>query len=503
MKRNYRYLFPVLLCIAALAFSCKKVDEQLDSINNQPGIYDLLPRSAFKGDTVEITGKFNNDPNLRFFFGEYAARIVSKGNKQVPKGGYIYGQAALEKITVEAYKVIVPDSISGSMPVTAVFNGLTFPVATFSVRQPLPLIPGKVLVSTYAGIDPFSNTPGIHDDSLLKANFGFIETMIVQPDGTIYTADFEPGAWKYYVRKVADGKVTTIAGGGTQMEGPGLDVNFGEIKGMAVDAQGDIYIAERTYDPVSSFPYSRIVKLDRNTHEVSLFAGRTLEGTNLPYDSSYLNDGQRLSATFFDIGDISFDAAGNLYIADYGNNTLRVISTAGVVSSPVAMRSCFDAGGFPWCDVLSGFEDGFGQEVRLTGPAQIAAAPNGRVYFTEYYTLREFNPLSAEVTRIAGFPNQSLARYGPLNTAVFYQLRSVAPDTEGNLLVVDGNTVLKIDLTQRYVYILAGSGPQGYADGKGEDATFNFPTEVGFDAKGNFYVADRGNRLIRKITVQP
>ncbi len=38
---------------------------------------------------------------------------------------------------------------------------------------------------------------------------------------------------------------------------------------------------------------------------------------------------------------------------------------------------------------------------------------------------------------------------------------------------------------------------------KGEDAVFNFPTEVGFDAKGNFYVADRNNRIIRKITVQP
>ncbi len=502
MQRNYRYHFLVLLCATTVLFSCKKVEQQLDSINNQPGIYDMFPRNAFIGDTVEITGKFNNDPNLRFFFGDRAASIVSKGTKQVPKGGYIYGQAALEMITVEAYKVIVPDSISGSSLVTALFGGLSFPVATFGLRKPPPLIPGNVLVSTYAGIDPYVNTPGIHDDSLLKANFGFIETMIVQPDGTIYTADFEPNSYMYYVRKVADGKVTTIAGGGTQMEGPGLDINFGEIKGMAVDAQGDIYIAERTYDPVYYSPFSRILKMNKNTHEVSVFAGRMLEGVNLPYDSSYLNDGPRLQSTFYDIGDLSFDAAGNLYVADYGNNTIRVITADGMVSSPVAARNCYDAGGFPWCDVLSGYEDGFGKEVRLTGPAQIAAALNNRVYFTEFSTLRELNPPSAEVTTIGGFPDQTLATYGPLNTAKFYQLRSVAPDAEGNLLVVDGNTILKIDLTERYVYILAGTGTQGYKDGKGEDAVFNFPTEVGFDAKGNFYVADRGNRLIRKITVQ-
>lgn len=480
----------VLLFLIIASSSCKKVDEQLDSIQRQPGVYDMWPQSAYKGDTVKISGKFNNDPDLRFYFGQRTARIISKEDIQVPKQGYVYGQQGGSNITVQSYKVIVPDSISGSMPVTAVFGGLTFPVATFGVRQPPPLTPGNVLVSTYAGKAYVSN---IHDDSVHKATFGFIETMVVEPDGTIYTVDADLNAYIYYVRKVANGVVKTIAGGGTEMLGPGLNVSFGEIKGMATDAQGDLYIAERTYD-AQWYPLSRIVKLDKNTHEVSLFAGREFTIG----DTSSLNDGPRLSATFYDIGDITFDGDGNLYVADFGNNTIRVISKTGIVSSPLAAKSC--GGGY--CSILDGYEDGFGSEVRLSGPAQIAAALNGRVYFTEFSTLREFNPISTEVATIGGFPNQTLAKYGPLNTATFYQLRSVAPDAEGNLLVVDGNTILKIDLKERFVYILAGGGTQGYTDGKGEDAEFNFPTEVGFDAKGNFYVADRSNNVIRKITVQ-
>lgn len=480
MKRNYRYLFFVPACLIMLLFSCKKVDDQLESIKSQPGVYDLSPGNAFLGDTVKIRGKFNNDPDLRFFFNGRPARIVGKGTSTAhPTGSLVYADIS---IPLEDYLVVVPDSISGSVPVTAVFAGLTYPVGNFNVRQPPPLVPGNILVSTYAGIYG-SNT--IHDDSLRKAGFGLILTMIVQPDGTIYTADLDPNNYQCFIRKVADGKVTTIAGGGTEMTGPGLNVGFGEIKGMAVDAKGDIYIAERTYDPIDYYPYSRIVKLDHITHEISLFAGRWYTIN----DTDYLNDGPRLLATFNDIGDISFDAAGNLYAADYTNQTLRIISNTGNVSTPLS--------------TLGGYEDGFGKEVRLSRPEQIAVAQNGRVYFTEFYVLREFNPLSTEVATIAGFPDQNFSKQGPLSTASFFELRSVAPDAEGNLLVVDGGTILKVDLTARYVYVLAGSGTRGYTDGKGENAEFNQPSEVGFDAKGNFYVADRNNRLIRKITVQP
>lgn len=491
MRRQYIHPILLLCSLVSLLFSCHKVDEELDSISRQPGVYDLSSSNAFIGDTIEIRGRFNNASDLRFLFGTRVARIIGVEDRLVDKQGLVYGQGSTQ-IVVQAYKVIVPDSIRGSLQVTANFGGLTYPVGTFGVRQPPPLIPGKVLVSTFAGSDPDGNLE-IHDDSLLKAKFGLIETMVVLPDGTIYTADFDYNNNQYYIREVSNGMVKTIAGGGTELEGPGANVYFGEIKGMAVDANGDIYIAERTYDLVLYYPFSLIVKLDKNTHEVMVFAGRAYNDTDL----STIVDGPRQSAIFSDIGDISFDVNGNLYVADYGNNTIRKIAADGTVSSPVAAMSC--NGG---CYVLDGNQDGFGSEVRLSGPTQIAAALNGRVYFTEFSVLKELNPPSTEVTSIAGVPDNHIGKYGPLATATFHELRSVAPDAEGNILVVDESSVLKVDLKERYVYILAGSGPRGYKDGTGENAMFNQPTEVGFDAKGNFYVADRVNRLIRKITVQ-
>src|SRR6186713_2131156 len=189
MRRQYTHLTLVLCSLIFPLFSCHKVDEELDSISRQPGVYDLSRGSAFIGDTIEIRGKFNKAADLRFLFGGHEARIIGVDDRLVPKQAPVYDQGS-SQIAVQAYKVIVPDSIRGTLQVTARFGGLTYPVGTFSVRQPPPLIPGKVLVSTYAGSDPYGALE-IHDDSLLKAKFGLIETMVVRPDGVIYTADFD------------------------------------------------------------------------------------------------------------------------------------------------------------------------------------------------------------------------------------------------------------------------------------------------------------------------
>src|SRR5262249_19632321 len=112
MKRYYS----CALLLLSILFSCKKVDEQLESIDRQPGVYDMSPGNAFKGDTIMVRGRFNKAPDLQFFFGERPGRIVVAMDVQIPRGGLLYGQGGT--VPGQAYQVIVPDSISGSLPVT-------------------------------------------------------------------------------------------------------------------------------------------------------------------------------------------------------------------------------------------------------------------------------------------------------------------------------------------------------------------------------------------------
>ncbi len=77
----------------------------------------------------------------------------------------------------------------------------------------------------------------------------------------------------------------------------------------------------------------------------------------------------------------------------------------------------------------------------------------------------------------------------------------IAVDASGNVYVADEGTNLISKITAAGVAsTLAGSGAMGFTNGIGTAATFNFPTGVAVDSKGNVYVADRGNNAIRLIS---
>ncbi len=151
MKQHLKYFFLLPACPGDVTFFLHvKINEQLDSISNQPGVYDMFPGNAFLGDTVKITGKFNHDPDLRFFFKGRPARIVGKGTTTAyPTGSMVYTDIP---IPLEYYLVIVPDSISGSVPVTASLEVLPFLWVILAYASLLHWLPGNVLVSTYAGV---------------------------------------------------------------------------------------------------------------------------------------------------------------------------------------------------------------------------------------------------------------------------------------------------------------------------------------------------------------
>ncbi|MBW3624479.1 MAG: SMP-30/gluconolactonase/LRE family protein [Armatimonadetes bacterium] len=148
-------------------------------------------------------------------------------------------------------------------------------------------------------------------------------------------------------------------------------------------------------------------------------------------------------------------------------------------------------------------DDGNAFEIALFDPYDIAIAPQGDVFFTEYYTgrVRVLKPDGTVRTLAGGITPGYLD--GPGNRARFNRPMGLALLPNGNIVVADTyNHVIRIVTPSGHVSTLAGSGRPGSGDGIGARTSFYQPNGVATDPSGNVYVADTANHLIRKITPQ-
>jgi hypothetical protein len=186
---------------------------------------------------------------------------------------------------------------------------------------------------------------------------------------------------------------------------------------------------------------------------------------------------------------VATDNAGNSYVADTGNNTIRKITSAGVVST---------LAGTPG---VKGYVDGLGAAAAFNAPYGVATDSMGNVYVTDAgnFVIRKITPAGL-VSTPAGSPYVSGYADGAGVAAKFSILRGIATDSTGNLYVSDYSVIRKITVSG-VVSTLAGSqGGIGFGDGTGAAAGFATPTGVATDSEGNVYVADSSNCNIRKIT---
>ena len=348
-------------------------------------------------------------------------------------------------------------------------------VADFGNQVIRKISPANV-VTTLAGNASITNQwgpiGGFADGTGRAARFFNPSGVAVDSAGNVFVAD----TYNYIIRKVTPaGVVTTLAGSpGTygSADGTGSAARFKNPSGLTVDSNGNIYVAD-----TGNFTIRKVTPAG----VVTTLAGSTGAGGSI--------DGTGSVARFFEPTGVSVDSAGNVYVADYGNSTIRKVTPAGMVSTLVGSPGVF------------GGADGMGSAAQLNLPRGVAVDNAGNVYVADSRnnTLRKVTPVGL-VTTLAGSAGGIGNVDGTGSAARFDQPNSVAVDSVGNAYVADtDNNAIRKVTAMGVVTTLAG-GVWGVADGTGKSAGFDFPSGIAVDSAGNVYVADTSSSTIRKVT---
>ena len=310
--------------------------------------------------------------------------------------------------------------------------------------------------------------------TLPQANppFDFASDVAVDGAGNLYVAD----SGNNIIRKITPaGTVTTFAGSGSpgSADGQGSAASFYNPEGVAVDAGGNVYVADT---------YNCTVRRITPAGTVTTVAG--IVGTQGSAD------GPAATATFSAISSIAVDTAGNVYIADPFNNTIRKLAV-GVVSTLAGTAG------------VSGGADGTGAAAQFNHPSGVAVDAGGTIYVADTLndTLRRVTPAGI-VTTLAGTAGTSGATDGAGSAARFNSPVGVRVDASGTIYVADnGNSAIRKVTASGVVTTFAGApASPGSADQTGAAASFSDPYGIAADATGNIYVADFQNSTIRKVT---
>jgi sugar lactone lactonase YvrE len=220
------------------------------------------------------------------------------------------------------------------------------------------------------------------------------------------------------------------------------------------------------------------------------FAVVTLAGAA---GSSGVTDGSGSAARFANPTGVAVELAGNLYVADTDNHTIRKIAAStGAVTTLAGLAG------------RSGSADGTGSAAKFNSPSGVAVDGAGNVYVADTlnHAIRKVGPTGV-VTTLAGLSGSHGSTDGTGSAARFWGPQGLAMDSGGNLYVADTNNDLirRIATATGVVTTVAGSaGSSGSADGIGAQARFNGPSGVAVDGAGNLYVADLDNHTVRAIT---
>jgi uncharacterized protein (TIGR03437 family) len=327
-------------------------------------------------------------------------------------------------------------------------------------------------ITTAAGGSPFSSTLG-DGGAAASAFLNMPSGLAVDTVGNLYIAD----TGNHVIRKVTPaGTISTIAGthslaGFSGDNGPATSAQLSSPGAVAVDASGNVYIADTQNSRIRKVSASGTIT--------------TVAGGGLGSATSVGDGGAATQAELRFPEGITVDASGNLYIADYGNFRVRKVTASTGIITTVAGNGTYTP---------ASIGDGGPAIMASVAPYSVALDSNNNLYIADYLNNRI--RLVNAVAQIATVAGGGTAATGPATAISLSHPQSVTVDGSGNIYIADtGNQVVRLAAANGTIKTIAGTGQIGSTGdgGYGAGATLNNPAGVALGSGGTIYIADNAN----------
>jgi sugar lactone lactonase YvrE len=296
----------------------------------------------------------------------------------------------------------------------------------------------RAIVRTLAGV----TTSGFADGNVSAAAFAAPTSFAYDAQGNLFVAD----AANHAVRRITpSGRVSTVAGAYGQLgsvDGNGNDARFSDVNGIVANAAGDVlYVTDTTNSTVRRISLTSGDPTVPGNWRVATIGGVA--------GSINITNGKGALARFNKPWGIVLTTGGDLIVSESAGNRLRRLrAVAADLSSNNSWVVSFFAGDESAVSPMGGSADGTGSAAQFNNPRGMALAPSGEIYLADR----------------------------------------------------DNNSIRKVSVAG-VVSTIAGGSEQGYGDSDtGSQAKFNLPNDVAVDRAGYVYVADTGNRVIRRVS---
>ncbi len=407
----------------------------------------------------------------------FLAQLDTPGDVALDVDGNLYiadtQNNRVRKVDATGWITLVADAIVQPSGVDVDASGAVFVAETngATIRR-VDGETGAVTVVAGDGVPGYSGDGG----PATSAMIGNPVDVVVLPGGAFLIVDIQ----HHRIRRVVAGTIDLLVGGISGSPGDGgaaVCASITTVAGVTADPSGHLYFVDS----------QRIRRVDAVTGVVTTIVGSVV---------GFAGDGgPGVAGMLADPKGIATDTAGNLFIADRGNGRIRKLTASTGLITTVA--------GSTGTPAFAG-DDGPATEARLGSPADVAIDAIGNLYIADAgnFRIRKVDVSTGFIDTIVGTGTAGDTGDGLAPTsAQIGNVRGIALGPGGALYLADTQHHRVRRVAGNTIETVAGTGTAGF-DGDGADATdarLRAPDDVIVDASGNLYIADTGNRRIRRV----